>query len=96
MDWYRSLMDSMIHGHIIPRMRQENIAFRHLYKTTSLVGSSSVGLKVKTTKHEFDLDVIFRIDERLLKIVDLGDESGKANFCRIRVMKQVSMMSDEY
>ena len=94
MDKFRNLMDSMINGQIIPKMRRESVAFSHFCQGTSLVGSSSVGLKVKSTNPEFDLDVIFKVDEKILKIVDLGQEMGKANFCRIQVDNQENQVNN--
>ena len=89
---YRGLLKHVV-DLIISKMKALSPVFEALYRETYYGGSFFDGLKVNSTRQEFDLNIVFK---RIpMEVTGLGEDPAKGNFCFLRVTKPTLSPEEE-
>ena len=89
---YRGLLKHVV-DLMISKMKAMSPVFEELYRETYYGGSFFDGLKVNSTKQEFDLNIVFK---RIpMEVTGLGEDPAKKNFCFLRVTKPTLSPEEE-
>ena len=84
-NFYQALFKFILES-LIKQMKRYSEDFRQLYRETYYGGSFYDGLKIGTTKHEFDVNIVFDIEQKDIEIKGLGKDRKKENFCFISLV----------
>ena len=76
---------SKIVNNLFGKMKESSPAFKDLFREFYFGGSTFDGLKVGSSGHEFDLDVVFKGKAENCCFVGLGNDPTNKNFCFIKI-----------
>ena len=68
---------------VIYNMRQSTPHFDHQFQILYYGGSYFDGLKIRSSCQEYDINIVFKTSD--VKIVDLGTDQAKPNFCKLEL-----------